>query len=65
MAECVLMRIAIELEEALSVPTKATLEQLDLALRTVIYFCARYYCKLQWTLIDVIRGSRLMHCILR
>ena len=35
--------IGAELDEALSVPAKATLEEIDLALRTYIYFCARYY----------------------
>jgi hypothetical protein len=32
-----------ELDEALSVPPTASLEQIDLALRTFVYFCARYY----------------------
>lgn len=36
------MRYA-ELDEALSVPPTASLEQIDLALRTFVYFCARYY----------------------
>ena len=32
-----------ELEETLSLPNKASLEQMDLALKTFVYFGARYY----------------------
>lgn len=32
-----------ELEDALTVPPTPSLEQIDLALRTFVYFCARYY----------------------
>lgn len=38
--------ILAELEEAISVPPAASLEQIDLALRTFVYFCARYYREL-------------------
>ena len=34
---------ATELDETLSIPAKATLEQIDVSLKSFIYFGARYY----------------------
>lgn len=51
-----------ELEETLSVPPKATLEQIDLSLKAFVFFCARYYRE-QIALSVPLRG--ILNCLSR